>query len=322
MTSWKKCISLEEHRKDFGCVLIDAHRIIVCGGKHKGRALKSCTLWDCESNTSTPLTALPIEMPFCRAVCLKGHVYVLGSHMEFYSLDIHNMEKGWKEQTNTISPGIGFALVASKTHVYQIGGFLIPTQVSRYNHSSSAWEQLADLPTGRRDHQACLIDDKIYVMGGRTTPDDQVIKSVDIYHEDEGWMSGPDLPKGLMNHAATITNDSNIIVTGGQSSCRSSPLSTTYLLDTKDKGAAAATTTWTALGHNLPQSLSGHASVSTQFKVYILGGVHDTEDKVHSDSVYSIDSSLLNRSTFGAMRMSRSEQVDDDSAPMKFFLCC
>lgn len=100
-------------------------------------------------------------------------------------------------------------------------------------------------------------------------------------------MDGPDLPAKLMDHSAIVVGD-KIIVTGGQSTTNGALSKKTYGLEWK-KIKQDSISSWKSLQRNLLQPLSQHASVATDYKLYVMGGVHDVKKKSENDVVYYID---------------------------------
>ncbi len=76
------------------------------------------------------------------------------------------------------TPVQGLALVAHQGVIYRIGGMTAnnassedddlhsTTDFSRFHPKSKSWESLAPMPAARSSHDAVVIDDKLYVVGG------------------------------------------------------------------------------------------------------------------------------------------------------------
>jgi len=139
---------------------------------------------------TSAVPTLPDAFSSFGAATLDGYVYVYGGHAgkthsysvettlgKFRRLKIDEPAKGWEElEGGTHLQGL--ALVAHKGKIYRIGGMEpknTKTEKSD-NHSTATaqvfdpktgkWASLPDLPAGRSSHDAVVVDDKLYVVGG------------------------------------------------------------------------------------------------------------------------------------------------------------
>lgn len=109
--------------------------------------------------------------------CGKAHVYstedVLGT---FRRLNLKD-GKTWEDLPG--GPALqGLAMVAYKGKLYRIGGLQPKNKPGEkadnhslatcacYDPANRKWEELPDLPEGRSSHDAAVVDDKLYVVGG------------------------------------------------------------------------------------------------------------------------------------------------------------
>ena len=97
---------------------------------------------------------------------------------DFLSLDLKN-PKEWKSLPG--GPKLqGLAMVAWQGNLYRVGGFTAMNKdgdpddlrsqpdAARFNISRQVWEPLPPLPAGRSSHDAAVIGDTLYVVGGWT----------------------------------------------------------------------------------------------------------------------------------------------------------
>lgn len=122
---------------------------------------------------------------------IAGNVlYVYGGHTgdahsysvaeqsnRFYALSLTDDSPHW--ETLQAGPRLqGLALVPHRDNVIRVGGFTAmnaqgedhdlqsQADVNRYNASQRRWESLASLPQPRSSHDAAVIGDQVYVVGG------------------------------------------------------------------------------------------------------------------------------------------------------------
>jgi N-acetylneuraminic acid mutarotase len=140
-------------------------------------------------DAKTQYPAMPEAFSSFGAAVCEGQVYVYGGHIgkthtysteavtgKFRRLNLSN-PKGWEELPG--GPAIqGLAMVAHGGKLYRIGGMQPrnkPTSASD-NHSLATcavfdpavgkWAPLPDLPAGRSSHDATVVGNRIYVLGG------------------------------------------------------------------------------------------------------------------------------------------------------------
>ncbi|XP_040921886.1 kelch-like protein 34 [Toxotes jaculatrix] len=92
-------------------------------------------------------------------------------------------------------------------------------QVWRYDPRFDCWEQVESMLERRAQFTCCVVEDVIYVIGGRhTRPDTDThtsVSSVEFYDMTMGvWRRGATMPRPLYGHASAVL-DNNIYVSGG-----------------------------------------------------------------------------------------------------------
>ena len=133
------------------------------------------------------------------------------------------------------------------------------------------WTQKADMPTARHMLSACVVDGKIYAIGGCTPPpQNQRFATVEVYDPAaDTWTRKADMPTPrLLDNAACVVNG-KIYAIGGHNRDRG-VLSTVEEYDPK-------TDTWTRKA-DMPTPRC-HMSISTvNGKIYAIGGVNQGPD--------------------------------------------
>lgn len=136
------------------------------------------------------ISALPHPVTSFGAAIVGDDIYVYGGHLgsphhysvegqsdHFLRLNLKNPAEGWKE-LGTVPKKTGLAMVPYNGRLYRIGGFVATNKesddqvlvstadVAMYDPASNAWTDLTPLPAGRSSHDAVVIGDKLYVVGG------------------------------------------------------------------------------------------------------------------------------------------------------------
>ena len=155
--------------------------------KKKSAALPKAPV---ETSSASAITPLPEPVSSFGAVVADGWLYVYGGHTgrehEHSAANLSNhfrrikLEGGKEWQDLPMeTPVQGFPLVAHGGKVYRIGGLNIknPTlkdkedlhsiaEFSEFDPATNKWTALTPLPAARSSHNATVIGDKLYVVGG------------------------------------------------------------------------------------------------------------------------------------------------------------
>lgn len=170
---------------------------------------------------SKDVATVPEEVTSFGAAISGGALYTYGGHTggaHSYSKEEQNnslrrmdLKTGeWK--TLVEGPHLqGLALVAHGDSLYRIGGFTAKNSegeehdlksqplVARFDIKAGTWEELPPLPEPRSSHDAAVVGDAIYVVGGWNMADGETrwhttAWKLDLKNAKSGWQSFPDPP--------------------------------------------------------------------------------------------------------------------------------
>jgi N-acetylneuraminic acid mutarotase len=181
-----------------GLYSIRARHIETTAGEHEGKAYKSVRHYSTLSLRYLPsrlspiankLTALPNGITSFGGAVVGDALYVYGGNYgsahdysiedqsgDLWKLDLKNPAK-W-EQLPGSAKLQGLAMVEYRGHLYRVGGFTAMNKVgdpqdlrsqtdfARFNIPTQAWEALPSLPEGRSSHDAAIVRDTLFVVGG------------------------------------------------------------------------------------------------------------------------------------------------------------
>lgn len=142
-----------------------------------------------QSTVKTPLAPLPEAVTSFGAATAGDWLYAFGGHKgerhdysaemvrgSFYRLNLRDGQ-AW-EKLPDATPGQGQPLVAHGEFIYRTGGMAARNTaeekenlhsldlVQRFNPQTRQWENLPSLPAIRSSHDAVVLGDKLYVLGG------------------------------------------------------------------------------------------------------------------------------------------------------------
>lgn len=226
-------------------------------GEHEGKAYESVSNYltltffnpletpqPANNVSATELPELPFGITSFGAARIGDRIYVYGGHTgdahsystegqsnKLLELDLSAAKPEWKEVA-TGERLQGLAMVAHDEQLILVGGFTAMNEAGEehdlrsqanvhvFNTENNTWSQLPALPEPRSSHDAAVIGDKLYVVGGWQLSDGEESKwhdtawVMDLATEQPAWTA---LPKPPMERRAlaTIAHNDRLYVIGG-----------------------------------------------------------------------------------------------------------
>ncbi len=196
------------------------------------------------TDAAADLPAIPFAITSFGAVRCSDSIYVYGGHTgdahsystlaqsnKLLKLDLKNVQNGWQE----VAEGDrlqGLGMVAHGDRVILIGGFAAKNaegdehdlhsqaSVRAFDTKTNSWSELPALPAARSSHDAAIIGDTIYVVGGwKMAGNEQTIwhttaLSMDLSKAEPSWTELP-TPPFQRRAIATVAHDGKLFVIGG-----------------------------------------------------------------------------------------------------------
>jgi len=207
-----------------------------------GRGLKPVNEYDPKTNRWNSLSVPPIELHHFQAVSYKDEVYILGALTGGYphelpvpNIYIFNPAKNeWRkgaeipEARRRGSAGV-FVL---NNKIYLVCGITDGhwdghvTWFDEYDPATGKWTVLTDAPRARDHVQVAVLDNKLYVAGGRLSTArtgnvlNTCVKETDVYDFKSGQWSTLDAVNNIPTLRAgntTVVFDNKILLIGGES---------------------------------------------------------------------------------------------------------
>jgi len=138
--------------------------------------------------------------------------------------------------------------------------------------TDDVWTTRADMPTERWEHYTCVVDRKIYVIGG-AGPVYQALGTVEVYDPAaDTWTEKSEMPTARQGLSTSVVNGKIYAIGGGVSS--SSAYSSVETFSTVEE-YDPSTDTWTTKSP-MPTARGWHSANVVDGKIYIIGGSQDT----------------------------------------------
>jgi N-acetylneuraminic acid mutarotase len=160
--------------------------------------------------------------------------------------------------------------IRMKLNSFPIRKILLTTGIAflplmAHGAGGDTWTRKANMPTPRSGLSTCVVNEKIYAIGGAAVGGFDSLASVEAYDPaTDSWVSKTPLPDSRAWFAAAVVNG-KIYVIGGDRTWLSSPLNIVEEYD-------PAMDTWTRKA-DMPTARSGIAAGVVDGKIYVVGGL-------------------------------------------------
>jgi N-acetylneuraminic acid mutarotase len=256
---------------------------IIGGGTRETGTTDLVEVYDPRTNEWDISAPLPEKLDHTAAAVYGGKTYVVGGFNEngisTNSLFIYDpITNVWNQGadmptsrgalTANFVNGTLYAIGGDATVLYSDGEY-DPEGVVRTNEAYSpmtnTWTKKSPMPTARDHLSGVVVDEKIYVIGGRQPGKTPLFNDVDANEmydpKQDNWTSLEPLPTPRSGLAAASVND-NIYILGGESNEKA--------FDDNER-FSPKTNTWIS-EIPMPTARHGLAAVAIDNKLYVIGG--------------------------------------------------
>lgn len=143
----------------------------------------------------------------------------------------------------------------------------------------NAWKKVKDMPSAKMGHSSCVLDGKIYAIGGSpSTLSNPAKKGLAVYDPfQDTWITKTSMSEGRANLATCVVNEMIYAIGGGQN-FYDSPLKTIEKYDPEND-------IWTPQS-DMPRARIGLVVAVVDGKMYIIGGADADETPIAEVDIY------------------------------------
>lgn len=209
---------MRSHRSRFAPLLLGA--LIVVGFTANYAQSKGIPTAG-SAEISDELPSIPESVTSFGAVTSEGFLYIYGGHKgkrheysaEMVSGSFHRLKLngggGW-ERLPSSAPGQGLPLVEHDGFIYRTGGMAAKNPANakrqlystsnfeRFNPDQNRWEKMPALPEPRSSHDAVVVENKLYIVGGWNLSGEggktewhSTALVIDLTKPEKGWAEFP-----------------------------------------------------------------------------------------------------------------------------------
>ena len=179
-----------------------------------------------------------------------------------------------------------------------------PTAAATATSASGVWIRRADMPTGRWELSTCVVDGKIYAIGG-AGPVYQALGTVEVYDPTtDTWTTKSEMPTARQGLSTSVVNGKIYAIGGGAATSVS--YESVNVFSTVEE-YDPSTDTWTTKSEMPTARVCHHASV-VDGRIYVIGGsdASTPDDRSHVRTVEVYDPATDTWTQEGEMQGSRA----------------
>jgi N-acetylneuraminic acid mutarotase len=222
---------------------------------------------------------MPTARTFLGAAEVNGKIYAIGGFSDLNNTEEYDpLTDNWTIKAAMPTPRFGFAIVVYQNKIYCIGGLAgggapfsssVTGAIEVYDPATNAWEIKKPMPTPRAQLEANVVNDKIYLIGGRTGGQYSTVSTNQVYDPiSEKWEAKRPMLYPVVSFSSAVVGD-KIYVIGGQDEFNNPMnLDIVQIYD-------CTIDSWT-IGTPLPTSVlnSAACTVPNSFatRIYLIGG--------------------------------------------------
>ncbi|XP_027703321.1 kelch-like protein 22 [Vombatus ursinus] len=212
---WFQIQSLQREHADL-CVCVLGKHIYAVAGRDYHADLKEVERYDPGTNTWDYVAPLKREVYAHAGAALDGKMYITcGRRGEDYLKELHCYDPDancWEALADSPIRRAWHGMATLLGKLYVIGGSNNDSgyrrdvhQVVCYSPSTRQWTAVYPLPAGHGEPGIAVLDNKIYVLGGRSHNRGSRMSYVHIYDvEKDCWEEGPQLENAISGLAACV----------------------------------------------------------------------------------------------------------------------
>ncbi|CAK8684650.1 unnamed protein product [Clavelina lepadiformis] len=209
---WEEVASMKVRRGVMGASVFNETIFVVGGGNENGDHLSSGEYYTSAVNKWSDISPMKQPRSGNAVVSCRGYIYSLGgygSNKHLTSVErFHPGNDVWDDVPSMKVPRRWFAAVAlNDTHIYAIGGkagnedATVQKSVERYDVTTNKWADVSEMNVERHAHAACVLQGKIYVVGGGDK-NNSAVKSIECYDPTTNkWTIVGETDEELFHHA-------------------------------------------------------------------------------------------------------------------------
>lgn len=223
---------------------------------------------------------MPTARTYLGAAEVNGKIYAIGGFSDLNNTEEYDpITDTWTIKAAMPTPRFGFAIVVYQSKIYCIGGLTgrgapfgssVTGAIEVYDPATNAWEIKKPMPTARAHLEACVINEQIYVIGGRTGGPNSAVSTNQIYDPtSEKWETKKSMPYPVTSFSSTVVGNKIYVLGGQDDSDGPKILDVTQIYDPATDSWTVGTAMPTTVFNSVACAISGLLGYE---RIYLVGG--------------------------------------------------
>ena len=213
--TWTKKAEMHTPRHHHSSCVVDGKVYAIGGVEFRtGVLIPNVEVYDPAMDICVKKADMPTGRAGLSASVVNGNIYVFGGTPDYKNCvstveEYNPLTDKWTKKADMLSARAFLSTSLVNGKIYAIGGLLTldpgtasTPAVEEYDPVTDTWTKKADMPTPRGALCTCVLDGKIYAIGGEWQG-----KNVEVYDPvTDTWTEKPDAPTVKYDYAATVVN--------------------------------------------------------------------------------------------------------------------
>lgn len=274
--------------------VVDAKIYAIGGLKDEEATLSHVEVYDPATDTWNTKSNMPTARAVMDCAVVDGKIYVFGGSETAGSSILSTVEvydpatDTWETKTPLPTPRSDVAVEAVNGKIYVIGGSKRTgtlweglTTVEEYDPATDTWTMKKNMPSRRWSLGTCVVDEKIYCIGGNICYPD-ISSAVEVYDPaTDAWSNKPPMPTARYS-LATCFDNGKIYAFGGWRCSGDGAGDPIYkIVEVYDVN----TNQWTSIS-DMPHEIALLSAETLNGKIYLIGGTSKQHQFKSLNTVY------------------------------------
>ena len=206
--TWTKKADMPTGRAFFSTSAVNGKIYAIGGAPGDNSETSTVEEYDPATDTWTRKADMPTARILLSTIVVNGKIYAIGGWREPGNLPVSVVEEydpltdTWTLKTDM--PQARFALSTSVVYgkIYAVGGVVTSqmggssvSTVEEYDPATESWTPKTDMPTARSYFSTCVVNGKIYAIGGTPGSGGGILSTLEEYNPaTDTWTTRPDMP--------------------------------------------------------------------------------------------------------------------------------
>jgi N-acetylneuraminic acid mutarotase len=205
--TWTKRADMPTGRAFFSTSAVNGKIYAIGGAPGDNSETSTVEEYDPSTDTWTRKADMPTARIFLSISVVNGKIYAIGGWREPDNLPVSAVEEydpatdTWTQKTDMPQARHGLSTSVIDGKIYAIGGVAdsdmggaAVTTVEEYDPATESWITKTDMPTARSYFSTCVVNGKIYAVGGTPGSWRGVLSTVEEYNPTiDTWATRPDM---------------------------------------------------------------------------------------------------------------------------------